>query len=118
LALTVRSNQINNSATKNGNSSNIVNNIFAILIPLALSAINVVTPMFLKTITNFEKWDSSQLELTFLLFRTYLSNTLNTMILAISYLLLADPFLLAQYPSLRVQVESQVSGFFFFFFLI
>jgi hypothetical protein len=82
-----------------------VNNIGTLIAPIALQAINAIVPMLLQAITAMEHWDSAQTELRFLLFRTYLSNTLNTLILTLSYIILMDPFLLAQYPNLRRSLQ-------------
>lgn len=84
-----------------------VNNISTLISPLALQFINAVVPMLLQAITELEQWDSAQTELRFLLFRVYLSNTLNTLILTLSYIILTDPFLLANYPSLRRSLQLQ-----------
>eukprot|EP01032_Pedospumella_encystans_P012745 gene12745-14720_t len=82
-----------------------VNNIGTLIAPVALQFINAAVPVVLQAITLLEQWDSAQTELRFLLFRTYLSNTLNTLILTLSYIMLADPILLAEYPQLRKALE-------------
>jgi len=74
--------------------------------------LNSISPPLMKAITAFEKWDSGQMNLNVLLFRMYLSNILNTLILALSYLLLSDPMLLAQYPTVRGALELTESGLF------
>jgi hypothetical protein len=86
-----------------------LSNIGTLIGPLALQFINSVVPILLEYITTFEVWDSAQTELKFLLFRVYLSNTLNTLILTLSYILLMDPFLLASYPSLRKSLELKIN---------
>jgi hypothetical protein len=89
-----------------------LSNIGTFIGPLSLQVINAVVPTLLEQITHLEKWDSAQTELKFLLFRVYLSNTLNTLILTLSYIILMDPFLLAQYPSLRRSLELAESDVF------
>jgi hypothetical protein len=89
-----------------------VNNMGALIGPLALQAINAIVPPLLELITQLEQWDSAQTELKFLLFRVYMSNTLNTLILTLSYILLMDPLLLAEYPTLRRSLELKDSGVF------
>ena len=82
------------------------------IIPFVVSFINTLTPNLLKVITAYEKWDSGDMELDVLLFRMYLSSTLNLMVLAFTYLLLANPFLIAsnsQY-TFRVQLELQYNA--------
>eukprot|EP01038_Epipyxis_sp_PR26KG_P004315 gene4315-6113_t len=76
-----------------------------------LTVINSGTPMILRHITAIEKWDLPQTELNFLLFRVYLSNTLNTLVVLFSYLLLIDPFLLGQHPILRSRLQLEFNGF-------
>lgn len=80
-----------------------------IIVPGTVTAINSGTPMLLKYITRMEKWDSGQVELNILLFRMYLSNMLNLLILAFSYALLADPMLFAEKDNyeLRQRVERE-----------
>lgn len=73
----------------------------ASLSPIALQAINGLVPTFIKKITVFEAWDTGGVHTSLLLLRMYLFNILNTLILAISYVLLADPFLLADRPQIR-----------------
>ncbi|KAJ1434367.1 hypothetical protein B484DRAFT_326147, partial [Ochromonadaceae sp. CCMP2298] len=80
--------------------------------PLALTGINAVVPKVLGEITKMERWDSAQTELKLLLLRVYLSSTLNTLILALSYIMLVDPFLLAMYESIRNALELPPSDLF------
>lgn len=78
------------------------------LVPAAVTAINASTPWIYDQLTKLELWDSGQIQLNVLLFRMYLSNMMNLLILAISYAMLADPFLLADNDSynLRKRVEQ------------
>jgi hypothetical protein len=87
-------------------------NFASALAPLALNVLNSISPPLMQIITSFEKWDSGQMNLNVLLFRMYLSNILNTLILALSYLLLADPMLLAEFPTIRGSLELVESGVF------
>jgi hypothetical protein len=57
---------------------------------IGVTAINSLTPTFLEIITEFEKWDSGDMELRFLTFRTYLSSTINLGILVMTVLMTAD----------------------------
>jgi len=65
------------------------------IVPGSVTTINAITPTLYKHLTKFEKWDSGQFALNVLISRMYLSNVMNLLILALSYGLLADPFLLA-----------------------
>jgi hypothetical protein len=73
----------------------------SVLAPLVLNVVNALAPPLLKKITHFERWDSGQMQLNILLFRMFFSNILNTLILSLSYLMLADPFLFADWPIMR-----------------
>eukprot|EP01041_Mallomonas_annulata_P002214 gene2214-4302_t len=77
------------------------------VIPLAMTVINTISPTLFTIITTFEEWDSGNTELNILLFRLYLSNTLNLLLLASTYALLADPIMWTSdsyYPT-RLAVE-------------
>lgn len=87
-----------------------VGSIGSLISPFVLESINTATPLILNWITSFEMWDSGQTELNLILFRMYLSNTLNTVILALTYILLADPLLLASLPQLRTDLELPISS--------
>lgn len=82
------------------------------IVPAAVTAINSTTPWIYEQLTRLELWDSGQIELNMLLFRMYLSNMMNLLILAISYAMLADPFMLADNNSysLRQRVEQKSSA--------
>lgn len=71
------------------------------LSPLCLTVLNNITPILLIMVTDIERWDTGADETNVLLFRNYLSTILNTLLLALSYFLLADPVLLADRPTLR-----------------
>lgn len=64
-------------------------------VPGAVTTINAMTPAMYKYLTLFEEWDSGQFSLNVLISRMYLSSMMNLLILALSYGLLADPFLMA-----------------------
>lgn len=78
------------------------------IVPGAVTLINAATPAMYKYLTKFEEWDSGQFSLNVLISRMYLSNMMNLLILALSYGLLADPFLLTggQYADRRLQLEN------------
>ena len=78
------------------------------IVPGAVTLINAMTPAMYKRLTKFEEWDSGQFALNILIFRMYLSNMMNLLILALSYSLLADPFLLSDdtYSERRGQLEN------------
>jgi hypothetical protein len=82
------------------------------IVPAAVTAINSTTPWIYERLTELELWDSGQTELNMLLIRMYLSNMMNLLILAISYAMLADPFMLADNHSyqLRLKVEQSFSN--------
>lgn len=90
----------------------LLNNFSSFVAPLCLNLISSATPMFLVRITSIELWDSAQTEVNILIFRMFFSNTLNILLLALSYVLLSNPFLLANYPLLRSSLEVQFSGTF------
>jgi hypothetical protein len=69
-----------------------------------------MTPAMYKYLTKFEEWDSGQFSLNVLIMRMYLSNMMNLLILALSYGLLADPFLLAD--ETNSQRRSQLENLF------
>lgn len=81
------------------------------IVPAAVTAINSTTPWIYEMLTKLEHWDSGQTELNMLLIRMYLSNMMNLLILAISFAMLADPFMLADNNSytLRLRVEQSFS---------
>ena len=87
-------------------------NFASAMAPLVLNFVNGVSPPLLKEITNLELWDSGQTQLNILLFRMYFSNILNTLILGMSYLMLADPFLFSEYPTLRAALQLPESDVF------
>jgi hypothetical protein len=93
----------------------LLNSQFAFIAPfvttLSLNIINGVMPALIKMITAIEQWDSDETANIFLLYRIYLSNIMNTLILALSYFLLADPMLLAD-TTLRQTLELNFSGIF------
>ena len=103
--VTIYTDDISNAVASSGFSS-----FSSIIAPLALNIINGVAPPLLKIITDLEAWDSGEMKVKILLGRMYLSNITNTLILAVSYLLLADPFLFAEYPSFRLLLETEESG--------
>ena len=105
--VTIYTETITNTVASSGFSS-----FSSVIAPLALNIINGMAPTLLKQITQLEAWDSGDFKVNILLGRMFLSNIMNTLILAVSYLLLADPFLLANYPSFRSLLELKESGAF------
>ena len=69
---------------------------------IAVNVINSISPEVIKLITAFEKWDRAY-TLTFLLGRMYVANVVNVLILALQYLLLANPYLLADKDNLSIR---------------
>lgn len=65
----------------------------SIVVNLSLTVISGITPEIMNRITEMERWDSSQVEVSIRLFRVFLSNQLNVLLFVLSYLLLADPYL-------------------------
>lgn len=108
IFLTVQSESIQNGL------KNIVflKQLSTFIVPAAVTAINSITPWIYERLTHLELWDSGQIELNMLLFRMYLSNMMNLLILAVSYAMLADPFMLADNNSnsLRQRVEQKSSN--------
>lgn len=76
-------------------------NIQSFVSPMILTVISTVMPEIAKKVTALEAWDSAQTVTTVNLLRVYISSLLNTLLLISSYLVLADPFLLASDSSLR-----------------
>jgi hypothetical protein len=79
--------------------------IGSLISPFVLQAINTAMPIVLNLITRIEMWDSALTVMNVVLLRIYISSTLNSLILAFTYLLLVDPYLLASNPTLRSQLE-------------
>jgi len=63
------------------------------VVPGFVTIINSALPIIIEKIVNFEKWDTEKMNIKQLLGRMYLAKILNVVIQAISYSLLADPFL-------------------------
>jgi hypothetical protein len=65
------------------------------------------TVSLIGLITDFEQWDRSR-KLLFLLSRLYFANILNVLILGLSFIFLANPFLLATEDQryIREQIEK------------
>eukprot|EP01035_Chromulina_nebulosa_P025887 gene25887-33840_t len=82
----------------------------SLISPFVLQAINTAMPILLNLITKIEMWDSGLTVMSVVLFRIYISSTLNSLILAFTYLLLADPYLLASNPTLRSQLELPLNS--------
>lgn len=76
-------------------------NMQSFIAPLILAMISSAMPEISKALTSLESWDSAQTIHTLNLLRVYISSLLNTLLLVFSYLVLADPFLLANDSSLR-----------------
>ncbi|RYH29677.1 hypothetical protein EON65_07710 [archaeon] len=85
-------------------------NIQSFIAPLLLSIISGVMPEIAKHITSFEMWDSSETNTSIMLVRVYLSNLVNVLLLLSSYMVLADPFLLAYDSQLRSSFGLSVSS--------
>ena len=66
--------------------------------------------MLMVAITQMEQWDSANTELNLSMFRMYMSSTLNLLLLAFSFCLLADPFLLVNYPIIRSNLQVKYNG--------
>jgi hypothetical protein len=106
--LTVQSTSIQNGL----NNVVFLKQLSAFIVPAAVTTINTITPWIYEKLTQLELWDSGQIQLNMLLFRMYLSNMMNLLILAISYAMLADPFMLADNHSQQTfrQKVEQVSS--------
>jgi hypothetical protein len=102
------------SATIQNGLSNVdfLKQLSTFIVPAAVTTINSITPWIYDKLTQLELWDSGQIQLNMLLFRMYLSNMMNLLILAISYAMLADPFMLADNSSqtFRRKVEQASSN--------
>lgn len=105
IYVTISSAAITDSASQ----ISFLRNFTAFIVTIILNFINGITPTILEKLTEYEAWDSAQTIANIVLFRLYVSNLLNALILAASYLLLADPLLLASQPDLRNSVSVQLS---------
>jgi hypothetical protein len=85
-------------------------NFTPFIVTIILNIINGATPTILQKLTEVEGWDSAQTVSNIVLLRLYISNLLNTLILAASYMVLADPFLLAERGSLRNSIGVKENG--------
>eukprot|EP00752_Nemacystus_decipiens_P012474 g11048.t1 len=87
------------------------------IVPATVSIINAIMPIIIKAITKLEKWDMERTVTYMLTIRMFLAKILNAFIQALSYLLLADPYLLAgeQYMKVinrgRVEQTFEPTGF-------
>jgi hypothetical protein len=100
---------VKSQAIQNGLNVGVLKSLSQFIVPAAVTTINSITPALYKALTMLELWDSGQVQLNILLFRMYVSNMMNLLILAISYALLADPFLFAnnENKAMRKQVEHE-----------
>ncbi|CAM9791921.1 unnamed protein product, partial [Phaeothamnion confervicola] len=82
------------------------------IVPAAVAVINAIMPVLIKTITRFERWDSERFVTYLLTMRMYLAKILNAFLQALSYMLLANPYLLSreQFRGLRSSVEQSFSA--------
>ena len=97
------------SNQNNLNSSAFIINVKQLLPSILLTAINYATPNLFTRITLLEQWDNVSTEINMLLIRMFCSSTLNLLLLAFSYALLANPFLLADSPKIRIALEVRPS---------
>ncbi|CAM9530445.1 unnamed protein product [Ectocarpus sp. 4 AP-2014] len=87
------------------------------IVPATVTVINAIMPIIIKAITKLEKWDMERTVTYMLTIRMFLAKILNAFIQALSYLLLADPYLFAgqQYTIIvnrgRVEQNFEPSGF-------
>ena len=94
----------------NSNSGGVLITAMKQLLPsFLLTTINYATPEIFTRITELEQWDNVSTEINMLLFRMFCSSTLNLLLLAFSYALLANPFLLADFPNFRTSLEVRPS---------
>jgi hypothetical protein len=91
IAVTIKNSTISDSISKHS----LFRPFKPLVKPICLNFINILVPQLIYGINHLEQWDSAKTEMQVLLLRVYLSNTLNTIIVAVSYLLLVDPFLFA-----------------------
>lgn len=78
-----------------------LSNVNSLIAPFILNVLNSVLPTLLSSITEFEDWDSAETASNLVLFRLYLASTANALLTVFSYLVLADPFLMATSPKIR-----------------
>ncbi|CAM9091484.1 unnamed protein product [Chrysoparadoxa australica] len=85
--------------------------IAASLVPAAVSVINGIMPVLIMKITNLEKWDREKTVVKMLTVRMYLAKVLNAFIQVLSFMLLANPYLMSgTYSDLRINVEQKFSS--------
>ncbi|CAN0196172.1 unnamed protein product, partial [Pylaiella littoralis] len=65
------------------------------IVPATVTIINAIMPIIIKVITKLEKWDMERTVTYMLTIRMFLAKILNAFIQALSYFLLADPYLFA-----------------------
>ena len=92
-----------------GLSTNFIALLAQLIPPALLTSINYATPALFLKITDLEQWDKASTEINVLLLRMFCSSTLNLLLLAFSYALLADPFLLADHSNLRYNLAVKPS---------
>ncbi|KAG5189996.1 hypothetical protein JKP88DRAFT_176300 [Tribonema minus] len=77
------------------------------IVPVGVTIINTIMPVFIKLITDIEQWDSAKTITYMLVTRMYLAKILNACIQAASYMLLANPYLISRIDTnLRRNVEQ------------
>ena len=82
-----------------------LSHISSFVAPVSLNLLNKLIPSILGSITQFEQWDFGTTEVNLLLFRMFTSDLLNILLLVFSYMLLANPLLLANYNSIRSALQ-------------
>lgn len=95
---------------KKASSSSIYSSISFVIPPFLLSTINAFIPLLVACITELEQWDSGTRILNIVLLRVYLSSTLNSLILAFTFLLVADPYSLASLRTIRGALTQTTSS--------
>jgi hypothetical protein len=68
---------------------------------ISFQFISTLMPVVADVSTDLEKWDSGHVFLLVSICRNYISNTVNTIVVAIAYYIFADPFLFAGTSTLR-----------------
>ena len=77
---------------------------------ILLCTIIILTYTYQMCHMFIQVWDSGYMQLNVYLFRLYLNSIVGALIIAFSYYLLANPYLLAEYPSVRNALELTLSG--------
>lgn len=105
IYLTVYATDITNTL-----KNTIFEGVSAFIIPIVSQLISKFYPDLVKFVVSLEDWDTTDTETNILLFRLYVSDMLNNLLVVFSYMFLADPMLLASQSFVRKSLELAYSS--------